>query len=241
MATWNRDLKNAINLIEIEGLDLETLNSVVLKKLQKDYENLHSHLNLAMTSFNNLLNVFKKSAQFIGLDTVKGLNSKASNFISQLDSQISFLNPIVLTDSKVNDISDAIEAISFRSEIKNKLHQNQFIKELLSEHYQGTDTNCDDILDLISAVQLLLSQNLLNEIKVNLISGNFIESIEENIKHLEALEQHLVDLDKFVVDISAYGEFDLSEWSSADLKDDLVTFVYCYEMSLFKAVENTQI
>lgn len=241
LAIWNRDLKNAIDLIQIDGLDLETLNSVVLKRLQKDFENLHSHLNLAITSFNNLLNVFTKSAQFIGTDTVKGLNSKASNFLSQLDGQISFLNPIVLAESKINDISDAVDAISFRSEIKNKLHQNQFIKELLSEHYQGTDTNCDDILNLISEVQLLLSKNLLNEIKENLISGNFIQALDVNIKHLEALEQHLVDLDKFVADISAYGEFDLSEWSSAELKDDLVTFVYCYEMSLFKAVENTHL
>ncbi len=241
LAIWNRDLKNAIELIQIEGIDLEGLDATVLKKLQKEYENLHSHLEFSISSFDVLLGIFKKSAQFIGLDTVKGLIAKARVFKDQLDYQAELLNKAAISGSKIPDLIQSIDAIASRIELKNKLQQNKFIKELLANHYDGTETNCDDILELISVIQTLMSQDLPGAIKANLIDNNFLGSLERNIDYLESLVGHLVGVDTFVAQLTEYGDFDLFQWVSADIKDDLVTFVCCYEMSLFKAVENTHL
>lgn len=241
LASWNRDLKNAIDLIQIEGIDLDCLDASFLKKLQKEYENLHSHLKLAITSFDSLLEIFKKSVQFIGTDTVPGLAVRAIGFRSQLDHEIDLLSQAAVQGSKISDLIVAMNAVASRAVIKNKLQQNQYIKELLGNHYQGTNTNCDGILELISSIQVLMHHDLSSEIKRNLLSLNFSESLEKNIYQLQSLAGHFAGLKIFSSQLSEYGDFDLFEWASANLKDDLVTFVYCYEISLFKATENTHL
>lgn len=236
-AIWSRDLRRATDLLQINSIDLTQISSSELFQLQRKYESNLIQLDMAISGFDALRIIFPKIYEFNDSNIVSGLTARAEKFISQSNTLIEelILNAIpgVTIDSFESGINSAIK----RQELLIKLQENSYIKSILDKHYQGMDTNCDDVLTLIASIQQLFTENLSSSIKAKLISENFLDAIEEIKNFLVKTEHHLKTVKDLVDSLTKYGEFDYATWVGCSVEQELGNFVNLYKSALEQAID----
>ena len=237
-ATWSRDLRKVINILQINSIDLTQINSSELLKLQGKYQNILSQLKIALSTFDLLINIFPKITEFNDSNTICGIEKRGQKFDQQLNQLIELMSSNAMPTATVFSFDKGIEAVFRRADLLSKLDQNTYIKSILGKHYQGMETNCDDFLKLIVAIQELFAENLNASIKKILLDDNFLDALVVVEEFLSNIEGHLKTVNNLIDSLSKYGEFNCERWVGYRLEQGLSNFVNMYGSALEQSIDN---
>lgn len=235
-ATWSRDLRRAADILQINSIDLAQINSSALLKLQGKYQDILSQLNMAISAYDQLTQVFPKITEFNDSNNIYGIEKRVEKFKQQLDPLIELMTSNALPAATISSFEKGIEAVFRRADSLNMLHQNTYIKSILDKYYQGMETNCDDVLMLIASVQKLLAENLNVSIKKILINENFLDALVITEELISNIEGHLKTVTNLNESLSKYGEFSCDTWVGCSVEKGLSDFVNMYGSALELAI-----
>lgn len=237
-AIWSRDLRRAADILQIQSIDLDRINPSALLKLQRDYEGILIQLGVAISGFDLLKEVFPKISEFNDANTIEGITRRVEKFGNQLHQLVELMSLHALPVTTVFSFEKGIEAVFRRTDLLNKLHENAYIKSILDKHYQGMETNCDDVLVLIASVQQLFSENLNVSIKKILLKDDFLNALEIIEEFLSNIEGHLKSVTNLVNSLTKYGELDFNLWVGCKVEQSLSEFAVTYGSALEQAIDD---
>lgn len=220
VAKWNRAVILAMDALGVQLFSPATLTSATAREYRRQFADLERQSNAAASAIESIL------ALLPGLlrkqQTIDVLLAECAGAVAELDRNIPFLSTGTIPGTTLDQILAGIQAALQRKGLAEVVEGNQFLKQLLKEHFLGVNTDADQLLACLKVGDDINHLPIPHQVRVTLLAGNAVLQGKQIVLALDPVLADLRGLDEFATKMRSFGEFDLEAWIGGKLSSELL-------------------
>ena len=241
LAKWNRSIKIASEELQVNLIDLSTLNGNQARALRREFLDLEVELSSVEDSI-KLIDVAAPRIQgFIRMQIAENVVSTINEFLDTLAPELIWLQTEAQQSASVKDVIASCEAALSRSALTKVINDNTYVKALLGKLFKGTDTDVTSALEVLAIGQSIDGLNLSAQVKAKLKGNSLLLAAEQVQDALNLVAVGLTEVDTFSDKLSHYGEFNFKTWVGAEAEEDLTEFAELLVQELENSIDDIDI
>jgi superfamily I DNA and/or RNA helicase/very-short-patch-repair endonuclease len=238
VARWNLGIKVASEDLQANLIDPITFTANQARTLRREFSSFKVEVSTASAAANDIKVRLTRITKLSGNDLINDMLVRTSYFTQALSAQLEWLEQEALAQATFSMVTKGCGVALERMRLRADIEANDRVKALLSDFYEGVNTDCATALEALTFGQSIDGLNLLPQVKYKLRAEHPMEACRTLAHALEGVHLGLIQIENFSNALSGFGKFNLEDWTGASADEDLETYVGAFHGAVQEAVED---